>query len=57
LVDVFDAFERYGKVPGQAIDDILLAGDGIHPNQVGQRLVCRLLAAKIVEMLMPTAME
>ena len=24
LVDVFDAFERYGKIPGQAIDDILL---------------------------------
>jgi len=57
LVDVFDAFERYGKIPGQAIDDILLAGDGIHPNQTGQRLVCRLLAARIVELLMPTAVE
>jgi len=57
LVDIFDAFERYGKVPGQAIDDILLAGDGIHPNQAGQRLVCRLLAAQIVKLLMPTAVE
>jgi hypothetical protein len=57
LVDVFDAFERYGKVPGHAIDDILLAGDGIHPNQAGQRLVCRLLAAQIVELLVPTAVE
>jgi lysophospholipase L1-like esterase len=57
LVDVFDAFERYGRVSGQAIDDILLAGDGIHPNQAGQRLVCRLLAAQIVELLMPTAAE
>jgi lysophospholipase L1-like esterase len=57
LVDVFDAFERYGNVPGQSIDDILLAGDGIHPNQAGQRLVCRLLAAQIVELLMPPAVE
>jgi lysophospholipase L1-like esterase len=55
LVDVFDAFERYGKIPGQAIDDILLAGDGIHPNQAGQRLVCKLLATQIVELLVPTA--
>ncbi len=57
LVDVFEAFERYGKLPGQAIDDILLAGDGIHPNQAGQRLVCRLLAAQIVELLMPNVVE
>jgi hypothetical protein len=55
LVDVFDAFERYGKGPGHAIDDILLAGDGSHPNQAGQYLVCRLSAAKIVELLMPGA--
>jgi lysophospholipase L1-like esterase len=55
LVDVFDAFERYGNVPDQSIDDILLAGDGIHPNLAGQRLVCRLLAAQIVELLMPSA--
>jgi lysophospholipase L1-like esterase len=57
LVDVFDAFERYGKVPSNSIDDILLAGDGIHPNQAGQRLVCRLLAAQIVELLKPGAVE
>jgi len=57
LVDVFDAFERYADVPGQAIDDILLAGDGIHPNQAGQRLVCRLLTAQIVESLMPAAVK
>ncbi len=35
LVDVFEAFESYGSVAGQSIDDILLAGDGIHPNQAG----------------------
>ena len=51
LVDVFDAFERYGKAPGQTIDDILLAGDGMHPNQAGQRIVCQLLTAQIVELL------
>jgi hypothetical protein len=41
LVDVFDAFERYGNVPDQTIDDIRLAGDGIHPNLTGQRLGCQ----------------
>jgi len=51
LVDVFDAFENYGRVPGQSIDEILLAGDGIHPNETGQRLVCALLTAKILEVL------
>jgi lysophospholipase L1-like esterase len=57
LVDVFDAFERYGDVPDQTMDDILLAGDGIHPNLAGQRLVCRLLTAQIVELLMPSAVN
>lgn len=51
LVDVFAAFENYGKLASHSIDDILLAGDGIHPNQAGQALVCRLLAEKIVEVL------
>lgn len=55
LVDVFDAIERYGTVRGQAIDDILLAGDGIHPNEAGQRLVCQLLTAQIIELLTPGA--
>ena len=57
LVDVFDAFERYGNVPDQTIDDILLAGDGIHPNLAGQRLVCQLLTAQIVELLTPSAVK
>jgi lysophospholipase L1-like esterase len=51
LVDVFDAFERYGSVAGQSIDDILLTGDGIHPNQAGQNLVCGLLTERIVQVL------
>ncbi len=51
LVDVFAAFEDYGRVPGRSIDEILLAGDGIHPNEAGQRLVCQLLTKKILEVL------
>jgi lysophospholipase L1-like esterase len=51
LVDVFDAFERHGSVAGQSIDDILLTGDGIHPNQAGQNLVCGLLTERIVQVL------
>jgi lysophospholipase L1-like esterase len=47
LVDVFAAFEDYGKVPGHSIDELLLAGDGIHPNQAGQHLVCKLLTDRI----------
>jgi lysophospholipase L1-like esterase len=57
VVDVFDAFEHYGTVPGQSIDDILLAGDGIHPNQAGQYLVCQLLTAHIIELLNPSAVK
>ncbi len=47
LIDVFQAFEQYGAVPGQSISDILLAGDGVHPNQAGQKLVCGLLTGRI----------
>ncbi len=54
LVDIFAAFEQYDTVAGQSVNDILLAGDGIHPNQAGQRLVCKLLTMRIAEMLAPT---
>jgi lysophospholipase L1-like esterase len=47
LVDVHRVFEDYGNEPGQSIRDLLLEGDGIHPNARGQRLVCELLAAEI----------
>lgn len=50
LVDVWRAFEDYGAQPGQRVDDLLLASDGIHPNQAGQHLVCRILAARIAEL-------
>jgi lysophospholipase L1-like esterase len=48
LVEVFEAFEAYGAVAGQSVNDLLLAGDGIHPNHAGQQLVCRLLTDTLV---------
>ena len=57
LVDVLAAFEDYGEQPGRSIDDLLLAGDGMHPNDAGQRLVCDLLtpgvAAALARMARP----
>lgn len=47
LVDVHRAFESYGSEPGRSTPDLLMDGDGIHPNSIGQRLVCELLAAEI----------
>jgi lysophospholipase L1-like esterase len=51
LVDVFAAFEDYDRAPGRSIDEILLAGDGIHPNEAGQNLVCRMLTTQIADLL------
>jgi lysophospholipase L1-like esterase len=48
IVDVFAAFEDCGKQPGKSMDDLLLAGDGIHPDNEGQRMVCELLTRRIV---------
>jgi lysophospholipase L1-like esterase len=53
MVDVYAEFEAYGNAPGHPITDLLLAGDGIHPNQAGQQMVCNLLTATLVEMLIP----
>jgi lysophospholipase L1-like esterase len=53
LVDVHRAFEDYGRELGQSVVDLLIAGDGIHPNSAGQRLVCRLLAGELVGLLRP----
>ena len=49
LVDIYQAFETYGREPGKSVNDLLLAGDGIHPNQAGQTLVCWLLADELVK--------
>jgi lysophospholipase L1-like esterase len=53
LVDVHRAFEEYGAEPGQAVGDLLLEGDGIHPSAAGQRLVCRELAPFVATLLQP----
>jgi len=55
LVDVYRAFEAYGREPRRSVNDLLLAGDGIHPNQAGQALVCRLLAEHLVHQLLRAA--
>jgi lysophospholipase L1-like esterase len=47
LVDLHRAFEAYDGQPGQTIRDLLLAGEGIHPNARGQELICELLATAI----------
>lgn len=46
LVDVFAAFEQYGKQPGQVTADLLL--DGMHPNDNGHKLVADLLIKAIL---------
>ncbi|MFB3903693.1 MAG: SGNH/GDSL hydrolase family protein [Acidobacteriota bacterium] len=45
LVDVYQAFEEYGKVEGQSTDDLLL--DGMHPNGRGHRLVADLIMERL----------
>ena len=47
LIDVFKVFEDYGEQPGRSINDLLLPGDGIHPNAEGQHRVCEILTAQI----------
>lgn len=48
LVDVYGAFQAYGKKPGQSVDQLLL--DGMHPNDQGQRLVADLLIPEILKL-------
>jgi lysophospholipase L1-like esterase len=51
LVDIYQAFEAYDQQPGRSVNELLLSGDGIHPNQAGQALVCRLLADRLLQLL------
>lgn len=48
LVDVYAAFQAYGKVKGQSVDDLLL--DGMHPNDKGHRFVADLLIKVILKL-------
>jgi lysophospholipase L1-like esterase len=45
LVDVYSAFEEYGKQPGHSVDELL--PDGVHPNDAGHRIVAEMLMGKI----------
>ena len=47
LVDVYAAFQAYGKDKGKSIDELLL--DGMHPNDKGHRLVADLLIKEILQ--------
>ena len=47
LVDVFAAFEDYGKQKGRSLDDLLL--DGMHPNDEGHQIVAELLMPQITQ--------
>ena len=50
LVDVHRVFEEHAGATGRSIDELLVSGDGIHPNTRGQRLVCELLAEQIASL-------
>jgi hypothetical protein len=45
LIDVYQAFEDYGKGEGQAVDQLLL--DGMHPNAAGHRIIADLLLEQL----------
>ena len=47
LVDVYAAYQAYGKVKGHSMDELLL--DGMHPNDRGHRLTASLLIEAILE--------
>lgn len=46
LVDVYAAFQAYGKGKSHSFDELLL--DGMHPNDKGHRLVANLLLKEIL---------
>lgn len=48
LVDVYTAYEAYGKLGNQSVNDLLL--DGMHPNDKGHRIVADLLIPEIVKL-------
>jgi lysophospholipase L1-like esterase len=45
LVDVYRAFQEFGKAGGQSTDDLLL--DGMHPNARGHRLIADLIMLRL----------
>lgn len=49
LVDVAATYERYDRAPAQDIEELLVEGDLIHPNDAGHAVVTRLLVSRILE--------
>ena len=49
VLDVFAAFERYGKASSKSVDDLLL--DGMHPNDKGHQIVSGMLVPQILKMM------
>ncbi|MGY8642396.1 MAG: SGNH/GDSL hydrolase family protein [Verrucomicrobiales bacterium] len=47
LLNIYEAFESFGKKDGQSVDGLLL--DGVHPSEKGHQLVADLLKEKINE--------
>ena len=45
LVDVYAAFEDYGREPKQSVEELLV--DGVHPGARGHEIVARLLVGQI----------
>jgi len=48
LVDVFERFEAYDRVPGQSIHDLLIDGDEMHPNDAGHALIAQWLSEVVL---------
>ena len=51
LVDIMRKFEEYDESPGQSVNEWLIEGDLIHPNDEGHRVVCEMLTEEIVMLL------
>jgi lysophospholipase L1-like esterase len=48
LVDVSEKFESYDQVEGQSIHELLIPGDGLHPNDAGHALIAHWLAEELL---------
>ena len=55
LIDVYQGYQDYDRVPGQTADALL--SDGVHPNDEGHRLVADLLTEQIASMLKTRAAD
>ena len=55
LIDLFQAFQDYDRVDGQSVDELLL--DGMHPNDLGHKLVADLLVPEILKLVSRDVVE